>query len=202
MKKTLTTLTALTLAAGLSACGIAPEQDSAPPPSSSSSEVTPEPWTDEATPDEATPDEATPDEAPEPSNEADSMVVGLGETFTWEDGTTARIEAPQSFQKSEWAAGGEGYSNTISFKVTVTNGSDVPLDASFTSPNVTSGEREGDEIFDDEVGGGPTSDILPGRTVTFTVAYGVDDPADIVAEFAPTLDHQAAYWTTDGGEQV
>ena len=197
-RSTLAILAAPIAALTLTACGIAPEaSDSPAPPSSSSSEVTPEPWTDEATP-----DEATPDEVPEPSSSADSMVVGLGETFTWEDGTTARIEAPQPFQKSEWAAGGEGYSNTISFKVTVTNGSDAPLDASFTSPNVTSGEREGDEIFDDEVGGGPTSDILPGRTVTFTVAYGVDDPADIVAEFAPTWDHQAAYWTTDGGEQA
>ena len=192
MKKSIVTIVGATAALSLTACGLAPEQESAAPPSSSSSEVTPEPWTEEA----------TPDEVPEPSSEADSMVVGLGDTFTWEDGTTALIEAPQPFQKSEWAAGGEGYSNTISFKVTVTNGSDVPLDASFTSPNVTSGEREGDEIFDDEVGGGPTSDILPGRTVTFTVAYGVDDPADIVAEFAPTWDHQAAYWTTDGGEQA
>ena len=193
MKRSITAILAATAALSLAACGIAPEaSDSPAPPSSSSSEVTPDPWTEEA----------TPDEAPEPSNEADSMVVGLGETFTWEDGTTALIEAPQPFQKSEWAAGGEGYSNTISFKVTVTNGSDTPLDASFTSPNVTSGDREGDEIFDDEVGGGPSSDILPGRTVTFTVAYGVDDPADIVAEFAPTWDHQTAYWTTDGGEQA
>ena len=192
MRRSIITIVGATAALSLTACGLAPEQESAAPPSSSSSEVTPEPWTEEA----------TPDEVPEPSSEADSMVVGLGDTFTWEDGTTALIEAPQSFQKSEWAAGGEGYDHTISFKVTVTNGSDVPLDASFTSPNVTSGEREGDEIFDDEVGGGPTSDILPGRTVTFTVAYGVDDPADIVAEFAPTWDHQDAYWTTDGGEQA
>ena len=192
MRRSIITIVGATAALSLTACGLAPEQESAAPPSSSSSEVTPEPWTDEA----------TPDEAPEPSNAADSMVVGLGDTFTWEDGTTARIEAPQSFQKSEWAAGGEGYDYTISFKVTVTNGSDAPLDATFTSPNVTSGEREGDEIFDDKVGGGPSSDILPGRTVTFTVAYGVDDPADIVAEFAPTWDHQAAYWTTDGGEQA
>ena len=193
MKRSIIAIIGATAALSLTACGLAPEASDPPaPPSSSSSEVTPEPWTEEA----------TPDEVPEPSSEADSMVVGLGETFTWEDGTTARIEAPQPFQKSEWAAGGEGYSNVISFKVTVTNGSDAPLDASFTSPNVTSGEREGDEIFDDEVGGGPTSSILPGRTVTFTVAYGVDDPADIVAEFAPTWDHQTAYWTTDGGEQA
>lgn len=191
MKRSIIAIAA-TATLSLTACGIAPEQEQAAAPSSSSSEVTPDPSTDET----------TPDETPEPSTETDSMIVGLGESFTWEDGTTALIEEPQPFQKSEWAAGGEDYDHVVSFKVTVTNGSDAPLDASFTSPTVTSGDREGDEIYDDEVGGGPTSNILPGRTVTFTVAYGVDDPADVIAEFAPTWDHQNAYWTTDGGEQA
>ena len=196
MKRTIITLASVTAALTLTACGIAPEAAPSPPPSSSSSEVTPEPWTEE---DEAALEDPTLDE-PTADTSADDMIVDLGQSFSWEDGTTATIEAPQPFQKSEWAAGGEGYDHTVSFKVTVTNGSDVPLDASFTSPTVTSGEREGDEIFDDEVGGGPTSSILPGRTVTFTAAYGVDDPADIVAEFAPTWDHQAAYWTTGGAK--
>ena len=195
-RSTLAILAAPIAALALTACGIAPEQESAAPPSSSSSEVTPDPWTEE---DEAAVEDPTLDE-PAADTSADDMIVDLGQSFSWEDGTTATIEAPQPYQKSEWAAGGEGYDHTVQMKVTVTNGSDVPLDASFTSPVVTSGEREGDEIFDDEVGGGPTSSILPGRTVTFTAAYGVDDPADVVAEFAPTWDHQAAYWTTGGAK--
>ena len=195
-RSTLAILAAPIAALALTACGIAPEDAPSPPPSSSSSEVTPDPWTEE---DEAAVEDPTLDE-PTADTSADDMIVDLGQSFSWEDGTTATIEAPQPYQKSEWAAGGEGYDHTVQMKVTVTNGSDVPLDASFTSPVVTSGEREGDEIFDDEVGGGPTSSILPGRTVTFTAAYGVDDPADVVAEFAPTWDHQAAYWTTGGAK--
>lgn len=47
------------------------------------------------------------------------------------------------------------------------------------------------------MGGGSESSLLPGRTISFDAAYGVDDPKDVVVEFAPSWDHAYAYWTSD-----
>lgn len=194
MKKTTLRLTTLTVAAAFALTGCAgtipgdPFEDATSTSSSSSTSESdtgydPGSWADE-------PVEDSPSEDP-----VDDYQITFGETFEWEDGTEATISKPVPYTPTAYAAGGEGYQHHVKMTVKIVNGSSLPLDASFTSPTVSSGEREGDEIFDDNMGGGPMSSILPGRTVTFDVAYGVDDPADVIAEFAPTWDHDYAYWT-------
>lgn len=190
--KIITAVLSATAALALAACG--PVEGAAPAT---------ETVTATATETETTPTETEP--APEPASSSyDDTVadpaddtVPFGETFEWEDGVKVMIETPTAFTPTEWAAGGEGYEHHVKMKVTIVNDSDAPLDASFASPTVQSGQREGDEVFDTDNGleGAPLSSVLPGRTVTFHSAYGIDDPSDIVAEFAPTWDHDYAYWT-------
>ena len=88
MRRSIITIVGATAALSLTACGLAPEQESAAPPSSSRAEVTPEPWTEEATP-----AEVTPDEVPEPSGAA-SRVGGLGDTVTGGVGPHAALRWP------------------------------------------------------------------------------------------------------------
>lgn len=194
MKKTTLRLTTLTVAAAFALTGCVgaipgdPSEDTTSTSSSSSTSESdtgyePGSWADEPVEDEATGDSY------------EDYQLTFGETFEWEDGTTATVSKPVNYMPSAYAAGGEGYQHHVKMTVKIVNGSSLPLDASFTSPTVSSGEREGDEIFDDNVGGGPTANVLPGRTVSFDVAYGVDDPADVIAEFAPTWDHEYAYWS-------
>lgn len=199
MKKTTLRLTTLTVAAAFALTGCAgtipgdPSEDTTSTSSSSSEDlVDTNPEADAA--EDAPADEEPVEDSPTEDPVADYQVT-FDETFEWEDGTKATISKPVNYTPSTYAAGGEGYQHHVKMTVKIVNDSSLPLDASFTSPNVTSGEREGDEIFDDNVGGGPTSSILPGRTVSFDVAYGVDDPADVVAEFSPTWDHDYAYWS-------
>lgn len=198
------------------ACGVVPEAaqptvtvTESTSSSSTSSSATPDSAND-ASASEAIPEpsstspssEVTPETVPEQPDGAEEMMVGFGETFEWEDGTKVLLTTPVAYSPDEYAAGGEGYDSFVKITVTITNGSGAPLDASFSSPTVTSGVTEGSEIFDETVGDSPMSSILPGRTITFDTAYGVDDPSDIVAEFAPTWDHDAAYWQSSSGESL
>lgn len=170
----------------LTACGVAPDE----PTTTVTETTTSSSWT----PTTEAPASAEPTtEAPASADPAD-LSLSFGETFEWEDGVKATVSTPTSFTPTEYAAGGEGYPSHVKMTVTIVNGSDAPLDASFVSPTVQSGQREGDEVFDDGLEGSPLGSILPGRTVTYDAGYGVDDPSDIVAEFAPTWDHDYAYW--------
>lgn len=181
------------LALALTACGPEPTTSEPATVTKTTTEPAPapEPTTEEAAAPEETPEE-TLEETPEAASD---LTIPYGETFEWEDGVKALLSEPVAYQPTEYAAGGEDYEHKVAFKVTLVNGSDQVLDASFTTPNVLSGEREGDAIFDDVAGGSPLTSLLPGRTATFQVAYGVDDPDDVVAEFAPSWDHDYAYWS-------
>lgn len=195
MKKTTLRLTTLTVAAAfaLTGCAGTIPSDSSDSSSTSSSSSTstsesdtgyePGSWADEPVEDEAT------------GESYEDYQLTFGETFEWEDGASASVTKPVNYVPSTYAAGGEGYQHHVKMTVKIVNDSSVPLDASFVSPTVTSGERAGDEIFDDETGYGAESAILPGRSITFDVAYGVDDPDDVIAEFAPTWGHDYAYWS-------
>ena len=187
--KIITAVLSATAALALAACG--PVEGAAPATETVTATET------ETTPTETEPASSSSEPEPEPAAETYDSTVPFGETFEWEDGVKVMIETPTAFTPTEYAAGGEGYEHHVKMKVTIVNDSDAPLDASFTSPTVQSGQREGDEVFDVDNGleGSPLSSILPGRTVTFESGYGIDDPSDIVAEFAPTWDHDYAYWT-------
>lgn len=193
MKKTTLRLTALTVAAAFALTGCAgtvpgdPSEDTTSTSSSSEDLVDTDPGED------APADEEPVEDGPS-ADPADLYQIPFGQTFVWEDGTKVTISKPVPYTPSSYAAGGEGYPHHVRMTVKIVNGSSLPLDAAFDTPTVSSGEREGDEIYDDNVGGGPMSSVLPGRTVSFDVAYGVDDPDDVIAEFAPTWDHDYAYW--------
>lgn len=140
------------------------------------------------------------DASPEDYDESDAqdVMVEFGEEYKWLDGTKVTISEPEPYQPDEYAAGGETSNEIVAVDVTITNGQDAPLDASFVTPTVTSAGTPGDEVFDDTVGFGTEMSVMPGKSVTFKAAYGVEDSDDMVVEFAPTWDHRNAYWTTGG----
>jgi hypothetical protein len=130
--------------------------------------------------------EGTADDAAS-GEEVETLAAGLGETVTYPDGLAVSVSGAEPFTPTEWAAGTEGFTQFVRMDVTITNGTDEAFDPSLAFVTASSGGVEASSVFDSEagVGGGPTTQVLPGASVTFAVAFGVSDPADLVVEVEP-----------------
>jgi hypothetical protein len=78
------------------------------------------------------------------------------------------------------------------------NGTDANFDATLFLTTMQSGNVEASQVYDFEqnVGGAPSTTLLPGREAVFKIAFGVSNPADLVMEVAPSFEHEAAIFTT------
>lgn len=145
----------------------------------------------------------SPAESPSPSESsssdeaADSGIAKFGQTYKWDDGLTVTISEPKSFKPGEYAAGGEKAKAHALFNITVTNGSDQPFDPSLFIATLTSGEEEGEQVFDSENGleGSPNTKVLPGKKVKFTLGFGLKDLKDVVLEVTPDFEHDSAIFS-------
>lgn len=133
--------------------------------------------TEEATDDTetATEEEA---EANDTADEVTSSNPTFGDTYTWPDGLAVTISAPEVVEPSEAAAGTVDGQENLSFTITVTNGTGEDIESSMIMLTVVSGGHEASEIFDTDWEY-PTSTILPGKDLTWKVAYSVADPSDL-----------------------
>ena len=123
--------------------------------------------------------------------------VPFGGTFTWDDDVSVTIGEPSAFTPDEFYEV-EGVSDYVVFDVELTNGTDENFDPSSFSVNVQSGTTEASQVYDtDQLGQSPTTTLLPGRSATFKVAFGVADPDDLVMEVSPTFgfDYDSAVFT-------
>ena len=177
--------TALALAAGLTACSF--EE-----PTIAEAPVADQPAGDSV-------EQPAPAPEPEPTPEELEGVGAFGEIASW-DGVDVTITAPKPFEPSEWAAGAETYPNSVAVDITLTNTGNAPLDPSMSYLTASSGGAEASEIFDTDNGadGSPMTSILPGKSVTWTAALNVSDPADVVIEFTPDFDFESVLFVTGG----
>jgi len=155
------------------------------PPSSPTSSYDPEGGLAPSTTDEYTP--------PDPSTEADATAHFGSEGYKWEDGLEIAVGQPVVFTPSEYAAG-TGKGTSVKFKITITNKTGKAYDASMLTTSAQSNTEEAEEIFDTEngLGGSPSTQVLAGRTVTFSVGYTVANAKDVVLEVKPGFDYKPA----------
>ncbi len=144
---------------------------------------------------EAEPEEAAP--AEEAEGQDDNGVALFGETLTRDDGLELTVSEPQPFTPSEWAAGGEGSAQHVRFEITITNGTAEKFDPSMIYPTVTSGGVEGEEVFDEGLDGAPMTTVLPGKSVTFPIGFGVEDAADVLMEIELDWEDEPALFATE-----
>lgn len=123
----------------------------------------------------------------------------FGETHTYEDGVAVTVSLPQPYTPSGTASVGEPRPPAfVVFDITVTNGSQANYDPALFSASLQSGSTEAAMVFDsaNNIGGTPTTTVLPGRDVVFRIAFGVTDPSDLVMEVAPGYEYEAAIFTS------
>lgn len=130
-------------------------------------------------------------EEPEQSSE-----LAFGETFTYENGLSVTVSAPEPFTPSDVSAGGENFSAHVRFNVTVVNGTDERYEPLMFSTSLQSANQEGDAVFDNGLEGAPTTVLLPGREATFPVGYGVANPEDLVLEVSPGFEYESIVYFT------
>jgi hypothetical protein len=143
--------------------------------------------------------EAPPVETPAETT-PESHAYAFGETVSFDDGMHVTIDQPKAFKPSEYAAGTEGYTHFVKFRVTIDNRSGKTFDPTMAMTSVMSGDTQGSEVYDSDrnLGGGPTTKLLNGRKVTYTVGFGVEDPKDIVVQFDLSFDHETAMYSLTG----
>lgn len=144
-------------------------------------------------------------EAPEPAEEPEAPPQPEygefgGAGFTYDDGITLTITAPEAFTPSEYAFTGTDWPAYIRFDITLTNGTDVPFDPAGAYGTLSSGGQEGEAVFDTDNGldGTPMTPVLPGKSITWSEGYGVADPADLTFQVAPGFEHEPALFVLGG----
>jgi hypothetical protein len=130
-----------------------------------------------------------------------STTGAFGQTITWPDGVAVSVSKPETYKPSSSASIGPGAARFVSMKVTVTNGSNKDLAATGADLSATANGAPAEQVFDSAKGlnGSPSSTILPGKSVTFTVAFGLPskDPGDLQVELRPGfgIGYQPAIFT-------
>jgi hypothetical protein len=121
------------------------------------------------------------------SDEAASAggVVGFDETFTYDDGLSITVAAPEEFTPGEYAVGIEGEGTPVIFEITVENGTDEVFDPSLIYPIVVSAGAESEAVYDDGIDMYASSSIQPGKSLSFTTAFMLADTGDVQLELAP-----------------
>jgi hypothetical protein len=128
---------------------------------------------------------------------AASTTAAFGERVTFDDGVVVEVTAPQPYKPSRYAAGHDR-DRAVKFDVTVTNGSDEPLEAVTVMTSATHGGRQVSPIYDSANGGSenPAGTILPGKSMTFSVALSLaKDPAELQVEVRPGFIGEPAIFT-------
>ncbi len=132
----------------------------------------------------------------ESSSETTTDKLG-GPGYTYTDGLSVQVSKASPFTPSDTATDNQ-FKQFVSMTLTLTNGTKANFDPSLFFTNMQSGSAEGDSVYDSAQGvtGPPDTKLLPGRTVKFKIAYGVQDPKDLVLEVTPGLDYESVLFTS------
>lgn len=136
-------------------------------------------------------------ESPAADEEGTPGVYAFGKTVTFDDGSRLTVSTPTKYRRGQFDFGGEDFPADVKFKVTFRNASKEVADLALTSSTLSSGETDGEEIFAEGTGS-PTAKLLPGKSRSWTVAYGVDNPKQVTLTMSVGfLDYEDVTFTNE-----
>jgi hypothetical protein len=140
---------------------------------------------------------AVPGQQPAVDGSAAQTTAVFGERVTFDDGVVVEVAAPQPYRPGRFAVGHDG-DRAVKIDITVTNGSDEPLDAVTVMTRAMHSGRQVSPIYDSANGGteNPSGTILPGKSLTFSVALSLaKDSAELQVEVQPGFLGEPAIFT-------
>jgi hypothetical protein len=120
----------------------------------------------------------------------------FGRKFYYPTGLNVMVSPPSKYVPSATAALEPGLKAFVQFTVTVTNRGTASYAPSGLNVSAQSADTEAFPVFDSEKNMLSPSlistPVLPGRSLSIKVAFGVADPADIVVSVVPSTDYGPA----------
>lgn len=180
MKKTTHLILAALVVAGLAACGPVSEPEVVEPAPVATTEAEPTPEVVEEDPAAGQPD----------------GVAELGETVSWPEGVEITLSQPEPYTLGEWDVISNEFPAYFTATLTLKNTGTEKYDPSGVMLSASSAGAQGEDIWIDGVMA-PTTTVLPGKSVSWQVAFGVDDLSDITVDVDPGIEYQSWFtWET------
>ncbi|TFD74748.1 hypothetical protein [Cryobacterium fucosi] len=130
---------------------------------------------------------------PETEKPSPPTTAKFGEAVTYLNDLSISVSVPAPYTPGEYAAGHDRPAAVV-FNITVTNGGTKNFEP-FLYSTASSGGAEASKIYDGDIGSSPNTVILPGQTITYSEAYSVNDPAQIVFQIKPSFEYDDAIFT-------
>ncbi len=142
-------------------------------------------------------------QAVEPSASSSSATTSAtaklgGSPFTYPSGLMVKVSAAAPYTPSRESANMGTFKMAMVFDITVTNGTKSNFNPGIIQTSVQSGDTAGSDIIDvgNGVGMPPQTQLLPGRSVTYKVAFGVKDAKNLVLQVTPDYQSGPALFTS------
>jgi hypothetical protein len=122
---------------------------------------------------------------------APAGVYKFGQTIKFDDGSTLQVAKAVKFTPDQYAVTGAKKPEYVKFKATFVNKTNQVYDPSLTSASASAGGEEAESVYQDGLST-PDNKVLPGKSVTWWMGYGVKSQKDLQLQIdIGFLDHDA-----------
>jgi hypothetical protein len=127
--------------------------------------------------------------------DAPEGVYKFGQTVKFKDGSTLTVGKPVKFKPDEYAVTGDKKPVYVKFKATFVNKTKEVYDPSLTTASASADGEEGESVYQNGLST-PDNKVLPGRSVSWWMGYGVKSQKQLQLELnIGFLDHDTVIFT-------